>query len=135
VPLKNACKYYFFHMHDFIFDSFVVTPVLTLPSPCNLLFVCSIPSSQHTAQVGLDIFPLSAIHSNLVQHACFLLPNNPVATKVLSVRSVSFVSVVILIWTVATENYGLFLIYIFPFFSGFLCHSFGWTCFGGCCLP
>jgi hypothetical protein len=26
-------------LHDFIFDSFVVTPVLTLPSPCNLLFV------------------------------------------------------------------------------------------------
>jgi hypothetical protein len=48
VPLKNACKYYLFHtpftilLHDFIFDSFVVTPVLTLPSPCNLLFVCNI---------------------------------------------------------------------------------------------
>jgi hypothetical protein len=26
-------------LHDFIFDIFVVTPVLTLPSPCNLLFV------------------------------------------------------------------------------------------------
>jgi hypothetical protein len=44
----RSYKYYFFHMpftillHDFIFDSFVVTPVLTLPSPCNLLFVCNI---------------------------------------------------------------------------------------------
>jgi hypothetical protein len=35
----------------------------------------------HTVQVGLDMFPLSAIHSNLVQHACFLLPNSHVATK------------------------------------------------------
>ena len=48
VPLKNACKYYFFHapftilLHDFILESFVVTPVLTLPSPCNLLFACNI---------------------------------------------------------------------------------------------
>ena len=48
VPLKNSCKYYFFHtpftilLHDFIYDSFVVTSVLTLPSPCNLLFVCNI---------------------------------------------------------------------------------------------
>ena len=38
----------FFHtpftilLHNFIFDSFVVTPALTLPSPCNLLFVCNI---------------------------------------------------------------------------------------------
>jgi hypothetical protein len=49
VPLKNACKYYFFHtpftilLHDFIFDSFVVTPVLTLPSPCK-----SVVCMQHT---------------------------------------------------------------------------------------
>jgi hypothetical protein len=32
-------------LHDFIFDSVVVTPVLTLPSPCNMLFVCNIPSN------------------------------------------------------------------------------------------
>ena len=50
VPLKNACTYYFFHMPllfccMILFLSFVVTPVLTLPSPCNLLFVCNIPSN------------------------------------------------------------------------------------------
>ena len=49
VPLKNAGKYYFVHtpftilLHDFIFDSFVVTPVLTLPSPCK-----SVVCMQHT---------------------------------------------------------------------------------------
>ena len=42
---------FFFHtpftilLHDFISDSFVVTPVFILPSPCNLLFAYSIPSN------------------------------------------------------------------------------------------
>jgi hypothetical protein len=56
--VKDACKYYFFHtpftilLHDFISDSFVVTPVFTLPSPCNLLFAYSNHSfSKHYSEV------------------------------------------------------------------------------------
>jgi hypothetical protein len=54
----NRICYYFFHtpftilLHDFISDSFVVTPVFTLPSPCNLLFVCNIPSNVYALFEG-----------------------------------------------------------------------------------
>jgi len=48
----QECLYIlFFHtpftilLHDFIFDTFVVTPVLTFHHHVNLLFVCNIPSN------------------------------------------------------------------------------------------
>jgi hypothetical protein len=53
--------------------------------------------------------------------------NNALLGKYSSSTTISFSNWLIWIkWCITTENYGLFFIYIFPFFLGFLYHSFRW---------